>query len=327
MLLYLARRFLNYLVLLFIAISLVYVLAATQLDPRSLYEMRNPPIDPVAIESSLTSFNLNDKTPVLERYWIWLTGVLGSWDWGRSPFGEFVNDEIGTRAWVSLRLVTIGSLLGITIGVALGAWTATRQYSVSDRVITLGSLVVISTPILVIAVVLQILAVKFNQTTGTQFFEFLGETGRHGDGALSPLWDRLQHLLLPTITLTVGGIASYSRIQRNLMLDTLGADYVRTARAKGLRQSVALRRHALRTALIPTGTYFAFTIATLVLGATFTELVYGWHGMGIYFVQALQGQDVNGSVAVAAFGGVCVLVGAMLSDVLVAALDPRVRVS
>ncbi|GAA4288765.1 ABC transporter permease [Georgenia daeguensis] len=327
MLPYLSRRFLNYLVLLFLAVSLTYVLAATQLDPRSLYELRNPPIDPASIDASLTAYNLNDKTPVLERYWTWLTGVVTSWDWGQTPFGNRVNEEIGTRVWVSLRLVTIGSVLGITLGVALGAWTATRQYRISDRAVTLLSLVIISTPTLVIAVVLQILAIQINQATGTQFFEFLGETGRHGDGALAPLFDRLQHLLLPTITLTLSGVASYSRIQRNLMLDTLGADYVRTARAKGLRKGRALRRHALRTALIPTGTYFAFTIATLVLGATFTELIYGWHGMGIYGVQAITAQDVNGSVAVAAFGGVCVLVGAMLSDVLVAALDPRVRVS
>ncbi|UNX55661.1 ABC transporter permease [Georgenia sp. TF02-10] len=327
MLLYLARRLANYAVLLVVAVSLVYLLAATQLDPRSLYEARNPPIDPAVVEASLSAYNLSDRVPLLERYWTWLTGVVTDWDWGRTPFGESINETISTRVWVSLRLVTIGSLLGITLGVALGAWTATRQYRASDRLITLASLVVLSTPTLVIAVVLQILAVKVNQATGTQFFEFLGETGRHGDGALAPVWDRLQHLLLPTITLTVGGVASYSRIQRNLMLDTLGADYVRTARAKGLREGTALRRHALRTALIPTGTYFAFTIATLVLGATFTELVYGWHGMGIYGVQAISAQDVNGSVAVAAFGGVCVLVGAMLSDVLVAALDPRVRVS
>ncbi|MPV36937.1 ABC transporter permease [Georgenia subflava] len=327
MLPYLSRRFLNYLVLLFLAVSLTYILAATQLEPRSLYELRNPPIDPVSIENSLTAYNLNDKTPVLERYWTWLTGVITSWDWGRTPFGNSVNDEIGTRVWVSLRLVTLGSLLGITLGVALGAWTATRQYKISDRAVTLISLIIISTPTLVIAVVLQILAIQVNQATGSQFFEFLGETGRHGDGALDPLFDRLQHLLLPTITLTLNGIASYSRIQRNLMLDTLGADYVRTARAKGLRKGRALSRHALRTALIPTGTYFAFTIATLVLGTTFVELIYGWHGMGIYGVQAITAHDVNGSVAVAAFGGVCVLVGAMLSDVLVAALDPRVRVS
>ncbi|WP_418606243.1 ABC transporter permease subunit [Georgenia sp. SUBG003] len=145
--------------------------------------------------------------------------------------------------FVSLRLVAAGSLLGIVLGVALGAWMAVRQYRMSDRVTTLASLIIISTPTVVIAVVLQLLAIKYNQATGSQFFEFLGETGRHGDTALSPLWDRLQHLLLPTLTLLLIYAATYSRIQRNLMLDTLGADYVRTARP-GRRKAAALRKHA-----------------------------------------------------------------------------------
>ncbi|GAA4421795.1 ABC transporter permease [Georgenia halophila] len=327
MLLFISRRFLNYLILLFIAVSLVYLLAATQLDPRSLYEHRNPPLDPQAIENALRSYNLSDEVPVLERYWIWLTNVLTDWNWGRAPFGESVNEQIGTRVWVSLRLVTLGSVIGILVGVALGAWTAVRQYRASDRITTLISLILISTPIIVVAVVLQILAIRANNALGYTFLEFVGEAGQVGDYPGAWLADRLQHLFLPTLTLALNGLAFYSRIQRNLMLDTLGNDYVRTARAKGLREGVALRRHALRTALIPTGTYFAFTMAQLVLGATFVELVFSWHGMGIYGVEAIQQMDIHGTVAFAAFAGVCVLVGATLSDILVAALDPRVRVS
>ena len=109
------------------------------------------------------------------------------------------------------------------------------------------------------------------------------------------------------------------------MLDTLGADYVRTAQAKGLTRRKAVFKHALRTALIPTGTYFAFTIALLFTGAAFTETIFGWHGMGVYGVSTIAGQDVNGTVAVVAFTGVCVLIGGLLSDVFVAILDPRVR--
>ena len=82
--------------------------------------------------------------------------------------------------------------------------------------------------------------------------------------------------------MTVIGVASFSRYQRSLMLDTLNADYVRTARAKGLRQNKAVFKHALRTAMIPTGTLFAFGIAAVFVGATFTETLFGWHGMGEY---------------------------------------------
>ena len=326
MLPYLARRLLNYAVLLFVAVTLTYFLAGTQLDPSSLYREGSQNLSQESVQTMLTNYNINTNDPVLGRYWIWLTNVVTDWNWGRTPMGASVNALVADRIWVSARLITIGSFLGITLGVALGAWAATRQYSVSDRLTTLASLVIISTPVIVIAVVLQMLAVLFNQATGTQFFEFIGETGRYGDYFGAQLVDRLQHLLLPTLTLTLAYVAFYSRIQRNLMLDTLGADYVRTARAKGLRKGKALSRHALRTSLIPTGTYFAFSMATIFVGSAFVETVYGWHGMGIYAVNAIQQHDINGTVAVAAFAGMCVLIGAMLADIMVAILDPRVRV-
>lgn len=324
---YLARRIVNYAILLLIAVTLAYFLAASQLEPRSLYELRNPPLDPVSIETSLRNYNLSDQVPIFERFVTWARGVVMHWDWGKSPFGGSVNEEIGRRVFVSLRLVVLGAFLGMGVGVALGAWTATRQYKVSDRVISIISLIIISTPAMVIAILLQVLAVRFNQTFDSQFFEFSGETGEIGDYPGAAIVDRLQHLLLPTVSMSLGGIASYSRYQRNLMLDTLGADYVRTARAKGLRKGVAVRRHALRTALIPMGTYFAFAITSMVLGASITERVYAWHGMGIYGVESIQKHDVHGTVAVVAFSGTATLTGAFLSDVLVAIIDPRVRVS
>ncbi|GAA1627695.1 ABC transporter permease [Georgenia ruanii] len=327
MLRYLARRSAGYALLLVLAVSLTYLLAASALDPRSLYELRNPPLPPDAVEAALRAANLSDAVPLAERYLTWLRGVVTAWDWGRTPAGASVNAEVGARLWVSLRLVTLGTLLGTVAGVAVGAWAAVRHHRAGDRLVTLAALVVISTPTLVLAVVLQILAVRVNAAAGTQVFEFLGESGAHGPGWLAAAGDRLQHLVLPTLTLAAGQAAFFSRIQRGLLLDTLGAAYVRAARARGLRRSTAVRRHALRTALVPTGTYLAYTVTTLVLGAAFVESVYGWHGMGVYGVQAIAGQDVNGTVAVAAFGGACVLAGALLADLFTVALDLRVRLS
>ncbi|MFP5283542.1 MAG: ABC transporter permease [Actinomycetes bacterium] len=323
---YVARRFLNYAVLLFVAITLTYFLAATQLNPRSLYLVQNPPLDPVSVENTLREKNLSDAVPVVERYWIWLTNIVTDWDWGQGPRGEDVGGEVSRRMWVSLRLITLGSLFGIALGVVAGAWTATRQYGASDRTITFASLFLLSVPSFVVASVLQVLATKANSLTGAEIFQFVGETGTHGDYLGAALMDRLQHLLLPTVVLTLLNAAFFSRIQRNLMLDSLGSDFVRTARAKGLRQTRAVMKHALRTSLIPTGTYFAFSVATLFTGATFMEVIFTFHGMGEYGVSTILGQDVHGAVAVAAFSGVCVLVGAVLADIMVAILDPRVRV-
>lgn len=321
---YIGRRLLNYVALLYVAVSLTFVLAATQLNPRALFQLRQPPVDPEVIEAQLLRYNLSENVPLAERYWIWLSGVLRG-DWGYSPLGVSVAEQISARMWVSLRLLLIGTLAGIVIGVALGAWTATRQYKLSDRAITAISLLVISTPAFVIGHVTQIGATWYNNVSRTRTFEFIGETGDVGDYPFAELVDRLQHLLLPTLVLIVLGAASMSRIQRNLMLDSLGADYVRTARAKGLPENKAVMKHALRTALIPTGTYVAFSVATMFVGATFTERIFNFPGIGQYGVDTITNRDVNGVVAVTAFAGVCVLVGAVLSDILVAILDPRVR--
>ena len=324
MLRYILKRLLNYVILLYVAVSLTFFLAATQLNPRALFELRQPPVAPDIIEAQLLQYNLSDSVPLLQRYWIWLTGVLHG-DWGYSPVGANVAEQISTRMWVSLRLLVIGTLLGLIIGVAAGAWTATRQYRVSDRTITFISLLIISTPAFVIGHLTQIGATMFNNATGTRIFEFIGEYGDIGDYPGAWLVDRAQHLFLPTVVLIVIGAASMSRIQRNLMLDSLGADYVRTARAKGLPMGKAVMKHALRTALIPTGTYVAFSVATMFVGATYTERIFSFPGIGQYGVDTITNRDVNGVVAVTAFAGVCVLVGAVLSDIMVAILDPRVR--
>lgn len=322
---YLLKRTINYLVMLFLAVTLAYFLAASRLNPRLLYDITNPNLDWDSINASLRDKNLNPDTPILERYWNWLQGVF-RWDWGQKPRGGFVNDEIANRVWVSVRLVTAGFLIGTVTGILLGAWTATRQYKFSDRAVTLWSLLVISTPTFVIAVMFQIITVHLGRWFGFQW-EFLGETGVRRAPFWTTVADRLEHLVLPTLTLAISGIAVYSRYQRNLMLDTLGADYVRTARAKGLSRRRAVFKHGLRTALIPVGTFFAFSAASVFVGATFTETLFGWHGMGEYLITSITGQDVHGAVAVAAFTGVTVFVGAMLSEVFVVLLDPRVRVS
>ena len=319
MLPYLARRIANYAVLLFIATSLAYLLASASLDPSALWNRQDPSLNWDAIHANLVNYNISHDLPVWDRYVTWLRNVVLHWDWGRTPKGELINTLIGTKILVSVRLVFLGAAIGMVGGVALGAWTATHQYRFSDRAISLISMIIISTPAMVIAILLQVLAVQINRSSGFQIFEFTGE----GEGALG----RLQHLLLPTLSMSLGGIASYSRFQRNLMLDTLGADYVRTARAKGLIKRKALTRHALRTALIPMATYFAFALATLFTGAAITERVYGWHGMGEYSISAISGMDINGVTAVVAFSGLCTLTGALLSDVFVAIVDPRVRVS
>ncbi|SDH08219.1 ABC transporter permease [Nonomuraea jiangxiensis] len=322
---YLLRRLAINVILVAIAASLAYMLAATTMNPRAAYEGRQPPVPEATIDATLNEYNLNDKVPVIQRYATWAGGVITG-DFGKTWNGGSVNAEAGRRIMVSLRLMLIGTLLGFAVGVAVGAWSAVRQYKLSDRLTGVLSFVIMAIPVFVLATLLAIATYNLNQGVGHTLIEYTGEYNPKLAG-----WDqfvnRLNHLILPTISLSLGLIAYYSRIQRNMMLDVLNQDFVRTAMAKGLRRRTALIKHALRTALIPVATYFAFAFGTMFTGAIFTESIFSWHGMGAWLVDSIHQNDVNSVAAVTFFTAVCVLGAAFLSDVLVAALDPRVRVN
>jgi peptide/nickel transport system permease protein len=324
---FLLRRLVNWAVLIVLATSAAYLLAAEALNPRSNYEQRNPRPPERIVDQNLNELNLNDKTPILERYWRWAKGVAHG-DFGQTWDHTSVNAEMGRRIGVSLRLLLIASILGSILGVLAGAWGAVRQYRISDHVVTAGSFLILSIPVFVIAITLEIIAVGINNAVGHRVFVYTGELtpGLQGD-FWAHLWDRMKHLLLPSLSLILAEIAIFSRYQRSAMLDVLGADFVRTAQAKGLRRRTALLKHALRTALIPSATLFAYNIGLLFIGATFTEIIFGWHGMGEWLVTSITSNDVNAVAAVSCFTALLILIAGLLSDVFYALLDPRIRVS
>ena len=321
---YLARRLVNYIVLLAIASFLTFCLTSATFHPLDSLLHRNPRPPQTVIDEKMRQLDL-DK-PLLPRYGKWVSGVVRG-DFGTTVTGQPVSAELGRRIAVSLRLLVIGSVMGTIIGVVVGAWSAIRQYRLSDRTITLLSLLILSVPTFVIANLLIVGAVRFNWLVGAQVFQYTGETSPWVSGWWNQFVDRLQHLILPTVALALGAIAGYSRYQRNAMLDVLGQDFIRTARAKGLTRRRALFKHGLRTALIPMATLFAYSVAGLVTGAVFVEKIFGWHGMGDWFIQGISTQDTNIVLAITVFSGVAVLLAGLLSDVIYAALDPRVRVT
>ncbi|BBY82559.1 ABC transporter permease [Mycolicibacterium pulveris] len=321
---YLARRLLNYAVLLVLASFLTFGLASVAFNPLENLLQRNPRPPQAVIENKRLELNLDKPIPV--RYVHWASGAIRG-DFGTTIGGQPVTEELWRRIGVSLRLVVIGSVFGAAIGVVAGAWSAIRQYRMSDRVITLLSFLLISTPTFVLAPLLMLSAERINSLLGFQLFEYIGETSPNPVvGTWNQILDRLQHLVLPSVTLALTAIAGYSRYQRNAMLDVLGQDFIRTARAKGLTRQRALFKHGLRTALIPMATLFAYSVAGLFTGAVFVEMIFGWHGIGEWFVHGVNTQDTNITVAITVFAGIIVLVAGVLSDVILAALDPRVRV-
>jgi peptide/nickel transport system permease protein len=172
-----------------------------------------------------------------------------------------------------------------------------------------------------------LLAIAFNQSVGSTLLFVAGAQSPTVNGFWPLLLDRVRHLILPTISLTVISYAGYHLLQRALLLDNINTDYVRLARAKGLTRQSAIRRHGLRTSLIPVATSVAFAIPTLFTGAVITETIFAWQGMGQYLTQTIGKNDIHGAVAVAAFGALMTAIGAIFADIAVVALDPRVRVS
>ncbi|MFD5225690.1 ABC transporter permease [Microbacterium sp. NPDC058342] len=324
---YLARRTLGWLLMIVVATNVTYFLAWAFLDPRSNYVGRKPPLSPEQIEGLLGPRNLSQNMPLLERWWNWFSGVIFRWDWGVSPTGGSVNDQVGFRMWVSAELVLGATIIATLLGIAVGVYTASRQYKVGDRIWQGISIVTMNVNIIVAGLAVVLLAINFNNWVGTRVFYVTGSSSEGVTGFFPVIIDALQHLILPTIALVIIGYAQYHFLQRTLLLDNISADYVRTARAKGLTKQQAIRRHALRTSLIPVATQVAFSIPAIFTGGILTETIFAWQGMGRYFLTTINGNDIHGVVAVAAFGAVLTAIGALLADIAVVVLDPRVRVS
>jgi peptide/nickel transport system permease protein len=324
---YLLRKMLAWVAMVVVATNLTYFLASFFLDPRANYLQLRPPRSAEQIDRSLAQYDLSPSTPLLQRWWNWITDIVLHWNWGYSPVGDSVNGQIAFRIGVSAQLVLGSLILSTVIGIALGVYTASRQYKFADRFNQGLSIITLNVPTVVASLAVVLVAITMNQSLGRTLLFVAGAQSPTVSGFWPLVVDRIQHLVLPTISLTVISYAGYHLLQRSLLLDNINSDYVRMARAKGLTRQEAIRRHGLRTSLIPVATSIAFAIPALFTGAVITETIFGWQGMGQYFTTTISKNDVHGAVAVAAFGALMTAVGAILADIAVVALDPRVRVT
>ena len=219
------------------------------------------------------------------------------------------------------------SIERVVVGVSLGVYTAQHQYQWQDRFFSGMASLFMVIPTVVLAILVVFAAIWINDATGMRLFYVTGLSSYTGSDPIMAFIDFLQHVFLPSVVLTIVSAVGYHLGQRTYLLDEMNADYVRTARAKGLTRKKAIRKHALRSSLIPTAVSVAFSIASVFTGAVMTEKVFAIHGMGEYFINCIGTNDINGAVAVAAFSGVCTLIGALLADLFAAALDPRIKMN
>jgi peptide/nickel transport system permease protein len=312
---YLVRRVLQMIPLLFgITVVLFAVIQAAPGGPEGSLLETGRFIDPEVIESYRRRLGVDQ--PVYIQYVRWLTAAL-SGDLGISfSTTRPVAEMIWERLPATLELMGVAFLLAAVLAFALGTASAVKQYSFLDHAGTGLSFLGIAMPVFWFALILQLV---FGVWLG-----WLPVSGTRTVGA-SSFGDHLRHLILPGVVLSVRYIAGWSRYLRSSMLGALRADYVRTARAKGLPESTVVGVHALRNALIPVTSVMALNLAGLFSGAVITEMVFAWPGIGRMFVQAMFARDYPLLMGILLLGSVMVVVFNLVADLVYGLLDPRIR--
>ena len=327
---YVVRRVLISIGVLLVGSFVLYVLVASSGDPLAELKAR-PGITPEAIATTARSLGLDQ--PVLVRYGQWLGGVVTG-DWGSSQaLGQAraeVLPTVGHALWVTIRLVVLAEVIAVVIGCAVGALAALRQYSITDYTATTAAFVLFSMPIFCLGIILKTYGIQFNNVLtnlgGDRWLTTAGPpAGGFSGGPGEVIFKFTGTYILPTIALAAISFAVYSRFQRASMLETLGSDYVRTARAKGLTETQVVVRHALRNALIPVTTYFSYQFAAAFGGAIVTEQVFGWNGMGTLLITSIRQYDPNMLMGWLIVTATIIIAFNTLADVAYSYLDPRIR--
>lgn len=264
------------------------------------------------------------------------TGIL-RWDWGQSwslARGQQVSGILGSRVENTIILMGTVSILSLLIAIPIGMISAVRQYSRLDYAVTTFSFFGIAMPVFWFGLLLIILfGVKFKEwglpyfPTGDVFTTRVTAGSIQDILSIQPgsLMDRILHLLLPTMMLSLFSLAGWSRYMRSSMLEVLRQDYVRTARAKGLLERTVIMKHAARNAMIPIITIVVFEIPGIFGGAIITETIFNYPGMGRLFIDALGRDDWPIVMAFLFVNAVLVVIATLIGDILYTIIDPRIR--
>ncbi len=311
---YLTRRALVTIPLLLgVSLILFFVLHLAPGGPTDVYA-DNPSVSPAALENLKRELGLDQPLPL--QYVRWL-GAFARGEWGFSiRSGQPVLETALERVVPTLFLGGTSFVLALLLAIPLGVFSALRRYTASDYVFTIVSFLGISMPIFWLALMLQSLFAVQLRWLPSAGLETIGDGG---------FLDRLRHIILPASLLAVVNIASWGRFVRSSMLDVLGLDYIRTARAKGLSERLVTYRHGFRNALIPVVTIIALDFAGILSGAVITETIFAWPGMGRLFIEAMNGRDYPVLMALLMIGSVALVFTNLLTDLVYSLIDPRIR--
>jgi peptide/nickel transport system permease protein len=315
MITYIVRRTLMAIPLLFgITILSFGIIQIAPGDPTAL--MIDPMIRDKDLEAYKELYGLND--PIYIQYLKWVGNMIqGNFGDSLIRQGVAVNELIMARLPNTLLLMLVSTILAILISIPIGIISATKQNSLTDYTFTFFSFLGIATPNFWIGLVLiMFLSVH------------LGWFPTGGVATLNEpfsIWDRIHHLILPSIVLATADVAGLTRYIRSSMLDVLRQDFIRTARAKGFKQKKVVYKHGLRNGLIPVITIFGLMLPSFIGGSVVVEKIFGWPGIGMLFFDAAFQRDYPVIMAITVIASALVVIGNLLADILYAIFDPRIE--
>ena len=261
---------------------------------------------------------------IVQGYFTWLKSAVRG-EWGESwSWTVPVTQKFHDTVWYSFALGLVSFILEILIAIPLGIAAARKQYSFTDYFTTVVSMICISMPTFFLATILKyVFSVKLG------WFELTGMQGRNYQylSDFGKFLDVGKHFVLPAITITIISIGGLMRYTRTNMLEVLNADYIRTARAKGVPEKVVINKHAFRNTLIPLITTLGGSLPSLFSGALITETLFGIRGIGYASYYSMTQADIPFTMFYLAFISILTLLGNLISDLLYAVVDPRVRLS
>jgi len=311
---YIIRRIIQALITLFLVT--VFTFALIHLAPGGPTQvMIAPGVSPEAFEVQKRNLGLDD--PIHIQYFRWVGNLLQG-DFGTTfknniPISDILWPTVGN----TFVLMTIAWLVTLIIALPWGIYNSTKVYGLSDQTASFISYLGFAMPTFWFGIILQqIFAMKLRWLPLSDMWTY----GKQGD-----LGDLAMHLVLPVTVLSLGFLASYVKYARASTLEVLDQDYIRTARAKGVKERKVVFRHALRNALIPIVTILGLDLPMLVSGAVLTEKVFNWPGMGRLFVDMATAREYSALMAIVIITSVFVVLGNMLADILYAVVDPRVQ--
>ncbi|MFC2949465.1 ABC transporter permease [Virgibacillus sediminis] len=316
---YVIRRILVFIPMLLMLSMIVFTLAKTAPGDPFTGRILDPDINPEVYEQQREALGLNDPLPVQYAHWA-LSMAKG--DFGESMYykGRTVSSLIEERIMNTIHLGMLALGITLLVAIPIGIYSARNPYSLLDYSATAFGFLGLAIPNFFFGLIaIYFLSIKLGWFPAQGTITGVESTGLHA------LLSRLHHMILPAITLGLAGTATYMRYMRSEVLDVLGSDYIRTARAKGMTDRNVLYKHTLRNAIIPIVTLMGFEFGVLLSGAIITEQVFNYPGLGTLFINSITNRDYPVIMAITLLLGVAILIGNLLADIFYSIVDPRIR--